>query len=35
MKRIIIKIIIWIIMIFSIIGLFYHINNLNEQLTNL
>lgn len=35
MKRIIIKIIIWIIMILAIVGLCYHINNLNEQLSNL
>lgn len=34
MKRIIIKIIIWIIMILAIVGLCYHINNLNEQLSN-
>lgn len=34
MKRIIIKIIIWVIMILAIIGLCYHINNLNEQLSN-
>lgn len=34
MKRIIIKIIIWAIMILAIIGLCYHINNLNEQLSN-
>lgn len=34
MKRIIIKIIIWTIMILSIIGLCWHINNLNTQLSN-
>lgn len=34
MKRIIIKIIIWTIMILVIVGLCYHINNLNIQLLN-
>lgn len=34
MKKIIIKIVIWIIMILSIIGLCWHINNLNTQLSN-
>ena len=34
MKRIIIKIIIWTIMILAILGLCWHINNLNEQLSN-
>lgn len=34
MKRIIIKIIIWTIMILTIVGLCYYINNLNEQLSN-
>lgn len=34
MKRIIIKIIIWIIMILAILGLCWHINNLNTQLSN-
>lgn len=34
MKRIIIKIIIWTIMILAIVGLCYHINNLNTQLSN-
>ena len=34
MKRIIIKIIIWTIMILAILGLYWHINNLNTQLSN-
>lgn len=34
MKRIIIKIIIWILMVLAIIGLCWHINNLNTQLSN-
>lgn len=34
MKRIIIKIIIWAIMILAILGLCWHINNLNTQLSN-
>lgn len=34
MKRIIIKIIIWTIMILAILGLCWHINNLNKQLSN-
>lgn len=34
MKRIIIKIIIWTIMILAILGLCWHINNLNTQLSN-
>lgn len=34
MKRIIIKIIIWTIIILAILGLCWHINNLNEQLSN-
>ena len=34
MKRIIIKIIIWAIMILAILGLCWHINNLNAQLSN-
>lgn len=34
MKKIIIKIIIWTIMILAILGLCWHINNLNTQLSN-
>lgn len=34
MERIIIKVIIWIIMILAILGLCWHINNLNTQLSN-
>ena len=34
MKRIIIKIIIWILMVLAILGLCLHINNLNTQLSN-
>lgn len=34
MKRIIIKIIIWILMVLAILGLCWHINNLNTQLSN-